>query len=350
MRRESLLLALLATAAPGCGGSSDGGSASKPGGAAWAYEKEFGPGPVRLVLRLDRTEATLADTILVEEELRIEDGFEAELPEYLPEDFEGFAVTDVITPADPSRAAGRDGSALRRASADEKAPAPGVSIPEPPRRLRLSLVPERSGDLAIAPLAVYFRKKGEEGEEHFLTEEIPVHVKGIDDPAQLVLREARGIHEAPPEPSRPGPLLIALLGGAVLAAGAAAWLVLRKRPVRLAPPVPPHEIAYDALRRLVALDLIEKGEIELFFVHLSRILRDYIEKRFDVHAPERTTQEFLEEAARHPALETHGMRLGEFLDLSDRVKFARFRPEAAAIQGAFDAVKRFLEETTPREA
>ena len=347
MRREILLLAPIALAAAGCGGSRDGTAGSKPAASAWAYEKEFGPGPVRLVLRLDRTEATLAETLLLEEELRIEEGFEAELPEYLPEDFEGFTVTDVVAPPEPP--AGRDGSALRRANADEKESPPERSPVAQPRRLRLSLVPERSGDLAIAPLAVYFRKTGEEAEEHFLTEEIPVHVKGIDDPAQLVLREARGIHEAPPEPSGRGPLLVALASGAVIAVCGGAWLVLRRRPVRLATPVPPHEIAYDALRRLVALDLIEKGEIELFFVHLSTILRDYIEKRFEVRAPERTTQEFLEEAARHPALESHRRRLGEFLELSDRVKFARFRPETDTIQGAFDAVRRFLEETTPRE-
>ena len=347
MRRHVLLLALVPVGAAGCGGSTGGGAGSKPAAAAWAYEKEFGPGPVRLVLRLDRTEATLADTLLVEEELRIEDGFEAELPEYLPEDFEGFTVTDVVTPVEPSHAA--TGSGLRRANADAKEAAPGGS-PTAPRRVRLSLVPERSGNLAIAPLAVYFRKKGEEAEEHFLTEEIPVHVKGIDDPAGLVLRDARGIHETAPEPSGPAPLYIALACGGALALCAAAWLVIRKRPVRLAPPVPPHEIAYDALRRLVALDLIEKGEIELFFVHLSRILRDYIEMRFDVRAPERTTPEFLEEAARHRALESHRKRLGEFLELSDRVKFAQFRPETEAIQGAFDAVKRFLEETVPREA
>ena len=148
MRRESLPLALLAIAAVGCGGSSDGGSASKPGAAAWAYEKEFGPGPVRLVLRLDRTEATLADTILVEEELRIEEGFEAELPEYLPEDFEGFAVTDVITPADPSRAAGRE--ARDRWGRSGRRAIPTIGRAQRERKCRLALVSMPSGHRAAA--------------------------------------------------------------------------------------------------------------------------------------------------------------------------------------------------------
>jgi hypothetical protein len=35
--------------------------------------------------------------------------------------------------------------------------------------------------------------------------------------------------------------------------------------------------------------------------------------------------------------------------LSDQVKFARYQPDAARIQGAFDVLKQFLAETTPRE-
>ncbi len=95
--------------------------------------------------------------------------------------------------------------------------------------------------------------------------------------------------------------------------------------------------------------LLEKGEIERFFVILSAILRDYIERRFGVHAPERTTEEFLEEAAAHPALAKHRGRLGQFLSLADRVKFARYRPDDEAVQGAFDAAKQFISETTPEE-
>jgi len=97
------------------------------------------------------------------------------------------------------------------------------------------------------------------------------------------------------------------------------------------------------------MGLVEKGEIERFFVILSAILREYIENRFLVRAPERTTEEFLEEAARDRALQGHRSRLGEFLSLCDQVKFARYTPEESAIQGAFDVTKRFLEETRSDE-
>jgi hypothetical protein len=105
-------------------------------------------------------------------------------------------------------------------------------------------------------------------------------------------------------------------------------------------------VAWDSLRRLVAQNFVERGEIELFFVHLSLILRRYIEGRFRVDAPDRTTEEFLVEASHAPELDRHRDRLRSFLVLSDEVKFARFEPDADGIQDAFDVVKRFVEETT----
>jgi hypothetical protein len=331
-------LAFAALAIAGCGRAAPEapGSAAAP---AWAYDREATGGPVSLRLRLDRVEATLADTITIEQELRVEDGFEADFPEYLPEDFEGFSVVEIDTHSGAARADGAGQPARGGAEA--------ASPPVAARRKRLVLEPERSGDLAIAPLAVYFRRAGEARESSFLSEEVPVHVKGLDDVGALALKEPIGIFAAPPRAGGGRVLPWALAGGgaaALAAAGAVLWL---RRPRKAPPPVPPHEVAYESLRRLVALGLIEKGEVEVFFVHLSAILRQYIENRFQVRAPERTTEEFLAEAAKNPALEHHRVRLGEFLQLSDQVKFARFRPEAATIQGAFDTLKSFLAETTP---
>jgi hypothetical protein len=213
----------------------------------------------------------------------------------------------------------------------------------------LTLEPDRSGDLAVAPLAVYFHKAGESKESSFLTDEIKIHVKPLEDAGALSVGPLRGIYEAPPGESSGLALWLSLGGGVAALAGVMAFLYLRRRPRKEARRIPPDEIAYESLRRLVALDLIEKGEVERFFVLLSAILREYIENRFQVRAPERTTEEFLQEASRNPVLAHHRARLSEFLSLCDQVKFARYRPEAAAIQGAFDATKQFLSETTSHE-
>lgn len=328
--------------------------APAPATPSWAYEKTFSGGPVSLVLRLDRAEATLADRLTLEQELQVEAGFEAEFPEYLPEDFEGFAVTDIATSkGDSGPAAGSDrGVKEDVGSGDARADDARPDDARPRwQRKRLTLEPERSGQLTIAPLAVYFHRSGQPEESSFLTEEVPVEVKGIEDIDSLTLADPRGILEAPPGERSSSKLTAVVLAAAGLLLLIAGTVVVLLRRRSAAPPreVPPHEIAYDALRRLVAMGLIEKGQVELFFVHLSAILREYIERRFHVRAPERTTEEFLEEATRDPALAQHHARLGRFLSLCDQVKFARHDPDEDSIQAAFDTLKQFLVETIPAE-
>ncbi|MHC4520670.1 MAG: hypothetical protein ACYTAS_18930, partial [Planctomycetota bacterium] len=107
-----------------------------------------------------------------------------------------------------------------------------------------------------------------------------------------------------------------------------------------------HEIAYARLRILVAEDLVEAGRIKEFYERISGILRHYIEDRFDLHAPERTTEEFLSELQRTDVLAVSDKEvLAEFLTHCDLVKFARHAPTTEQIQRTFDLVKDFIERT-----
>ncbi len=141
--------------------------------------------------------------------------------------------------------------------------------------------------------------------------------------------------------------LVALL--AALAGWGAARLIRRAR--RPAPPPPPPSAWETALAALAALKekgWIERAESEPFYVELSAIVRRYIEDRFGLRAPERTTEEFLREAAASPALSAAHRRLTEnFLVEADLVKFARHRPEADALRAALNAAERLVRETVP---
>ncbi len=332
-QRWLLLIALLSSA---CGASRDD-VPEKTAQQSWAYEKEFSGGPVSLILRFDRLQAGLADQIVCQQELRLEPGFEADFPEYLREDFEGFAVVHIEHEKPPTPADAKSVASVSTAS---------DAVPLE-RRKTLILEPDWSGELYLAPLAVYFRRSGEDAESSFMTDEVKFVVSAPPDVGDLTLKDALSIFTAPAEESADNTAAWILAGLLAATAGAAIWLKLRGRggPKAL-PPTPPQEIAFDALRRLVALGLIEKGEIERFFVYLSSILREYIENRFAVRAPERTTEEFMREASLHPSLGQHRARLEDFLRVSDRVKFARYEPDAASIQQAFDVVKQFLSETS----
>lgn len=115
------------------------------------------------------------------------------------------------------------------------------------------------------------------------------------------------------------------------------------------PPRPAHEVAIAELDRLRARRLIAEGAFKEYYSALSAIIRQYLEQRFAVRAPEMTTEEFLLATARDARLQTfHRRLLGEFLTESDLVKFARHMPTIADTERAWEAARRFVQETAAR--
>lgn len=145
-----------------------------------------------------------------------------------------------------------------------------------------------------------------------------------------------------------------LAAGIVAAIALSAGLVYfftRRKGAAIAPPAPPWEIAYARLRDLDARQLPQQGDFQTYYIELSDILRHYIEERFNLHAPEQTTPEFLAEAANAGALsEDHQKLLGQFLRHCDRVKFARYQPTPKEMDLSLAVVLRFVDETVPAPA
>jgi hypothetical protein len=141
--------------------------------------------------------------------------------------------------------------------------------------------------------------------------------------------------------------LVALI--ALAAALAAVWLWRRPRAPQAPPPArPAHERALAELARVRAEPWIERGEAEPLFVAVSRIVRDYIEERFRLRAPELTTEEFIRLASNAPELDGPSrIRVGDFLASCDLVKFARHHPDADGMRAALDAAERFVRDTIP---
>ena len=113
---------------------------------------------------------------------------------------------------------------------------------------------------------------------------------------------------------------------------------------------PAHELALARLRELEQRDLIEQGLIKLFYETISHILREYIEDRFHLQAPDRTTEEFLQEAHASNALnDTHTEKLKNVLVHCDQVKFARYHPDMNEIHHSITLVKDFIESTIDQQ-
>jgi len=111
-------------------------------------------------------------------------------------------------------------------------------------------------------------------------------------------------------------------------------------------PKPAHQIALEALEALSEENLSASGKIKEYYFRLSDIIRRYIEERFEIRAPEMTTEEFLTFLRNSGTLSgAHKNLVKEFLNLCDIVKFANYGPTQKEIDESFAAAVKLVQET-----
>lgn len=131
---------------------------------------------------------------------------------------------------------------------------------------------------------------------------------------------------------------------AIIGTLAGLWLWRRRRLANPAPEpvIPPHIRAKQRLGEA----LLFISDPDRFCTAVSNTLRVYLEERFQLHAPERTTEEFLIELQASPALNADQKKsLQHFLQSCDLVKFARFEPTETALRDLHESALRLVDET-----
>ncbi|GMV97593.1 MAG: hypothetical protein HRF43_11875 [Phycisphaerae bacterium] len=292
-------------------------------GEAFAVRRSYG-GPVTFTVELSKPAITTADSLKLRLTLEINPGYEAEFPDLaFPDDLPGAILT---------------GYEERESKAGDRR----VLVRE------YELEPEYEGALTLPRMEVYSHRTGEVKEEVVASEPVEVTVKSHHETAgDLAFRPMRGlvtVDAIVAERRRVWPWLAGAAGTVLALAVLTVWLA--RRPRRLPPPPPAHETALARLRQLAGRGLIAAGEAEAFFVEVTGIVRDYVEQAFGVRAPEQTTEEFLAGLVSAPAILRHRHVLEPFLTAADEVKFARMRPDAGAMQRAFDTAENFVRQTS----
>lgn len=294
-----------------------------------AVDKAYDLGPLTVHVRLDRDKVSIAETVGLELEARIQSGYKLTLPK-MDKVLEDFGLAD--WESEPDRL-GEENRIVRT------------------RRYRLE--PFVSGQYQIPALTFEFLDAQDPNKTYTLeTEPLDVEVTSLlgEDRAKLTIADIEDVVD-PPQPRSwawlwlPGVLAMAGLG-------IGAWALLRRRRAARQSRIlrPAHEVAYDRLRALVEAKLVEAGRVKEFYEALSAILRHYIEDRFSLHAPEQTTEEFLTTLARTDVLPPSDKAdLGEFLGHCDLVKFARHQPAREQVQHTFDQVRDFIQKTRSDE-
>jgi len=88
---------------------------------------------------------------------------------------------------------------------------------------------------------------------------------------------------------------------------------------------------------------------EAFFVRLSDILRQYIERRFALPATEKTSEEFIQQLRTDSILsEKQRIALERFLGTADLVKFARMNSDEKQKSDCLNMADSFVNETIPQ--
>lgn len=290
------------------------------------FEKTYTQGPFQVKMQVSKIAITVAEGTTLILEATAEKGTDVEMPHF-GEKLEQFGISDYVAQ-------------------------PPELLPEGRVRTRRTYIlePFLSGEYRIPPMAVQFREKGGE-EREIITEEISVQVSSLL-PSQVKELEIRDV-DAPQEiPFRFGWKAAAGFGAGLLPLVAlCAYLILRRRraAVQAARRPPAHEVACGELERLLREGLLERGEVKEFYNRVSGILRHYIEDRFGMRAPERTTEEFLSEMEGSPLLEP-GWKdiLKRFLAHCDLVKFAEHQPSSTEVLSTLDTCKDFIEATRER--
>jgi hypothetical protein len=110
----------------------------------------------------------------------------------------------------------------------------------------------------------------------------------------------------------------------------------------------PHQTLTLSAQTLQRLDdtraLMRPETARAFGIAASELIREYIEKRFEVVATQRTTEEFLQALLQssNDALARHRSPLGEFLQRCDFVKFAGGSLAVTDMESLFQSARGFV--------
>jgi len=122
-------------------------------------------------------------------------------------------------------------------------------------------------------------------------------------------------------------LAIALIGGGIIL-----YLYFKNRTKEvkeikvIEPAVPAHVMALTKLQQLRERKLWQQEAVKEYHSELTDILREYLEKRYEIKTHERTTEEIIA-SLKHMAISNeYRVKLNEVLTLADLVKFAKAKP------------------------
>ncbi|MBR6058690.1 MAG: hypothetical protein IKP58_11030 [Victivallales bacterium] len=292
---------------------------SKPE-AAQPLTEEWKDGSVTLRLIVENPDVTIDDDVVLRVEVEGTEGIDVVFPDLKADVFEAFEVDSAK-------------------SSERKLTAQGTML----FSRSYILEPLDSGSCKITPFEIDV-KDGDET-RNVETKELAIDVKPSVDGGDGKLHDDELVPMDVRPPWRKGWLAWCVGGMAAVAAIVLIiWCCRRREKVVEEKRKSPLETALAALEQLEKDDLIAKGELKEYYGRVSSILREYVEGRYGLQAPERTTEEFMEDLRHDSGLLSQDQKslLEKFLMHCDLVKFAKFEPSADEIRVTFESCRDFI--------
>jgi hypothetical protein len=284
-------------------------------------------GPVKMTLRVSPAQPRLSDLVTLEIYIEGREQVAIEPPAF------GQAVGDFLV---------RDYS-------ERKTDIQGKPIAAHSRLFQYQLEPAHSGKHLIRSLAIEFTDNRSESEsqgqrlriesdpiELTITSELDGQVPDLANLEPMLAPKSIALR-------RPW-LLIMTIAALVSLFGMLLWATRagKSKSIEL-PKRPPSEIAREQLDALLAEKLPSKGLLKEFYLRLTAIVREFIEGSTGIRAPEQTTEEFLHDPRLSTVFESdQSLRLKEFLEAADMVKYAGSQPSEDQVDTAIERAREFI--------
>ena len=210
--------------------------------------------------------------------------------------------------------------------------------------------PFHTGNIGQGEINIDFNRKGEHNQMTAMKLKLPgFDVSAItpDDVRKLAvapeiqIAELAGRHK----------YLIAGVIVLIVLLALGAWVLSRKRVKAAVKLLSPWQMAFVELRDLREAIRNHSMVPEKCMSRLSGVVRVYLEKRFNLRAPQQTTGEFLRDLKRSesPLRQEHRGFLEDFMQSADLVKFAGMPADGELLGKAVDKAEALVSETIPEE-
>jgi len=221
-------------------------------------------------------------------------------------------------------------------------------------KIILSLQPYRTGEMKEERCVVVFSSDAENPTERRIAANIPsFKVLAVETGKDSVLDLASSVKYSKIEKKSTW-VILGIASVLFIAAILLILILLRKRKAAVEGirNIPPWVIALGLLEQLYSELESEKINPQFAVGSLTDIVRNYLEKRFDITVTAKTTFEFLRDLDKgnSPLDSEHRNFLRDFLTAADFVKFAKIPADDNMIKNAIDKARELVNSTIPENS